>query len=388
MIKKLLMIVGTRPEAIKMAPLAHALSAELSFEFKFCVTAQHRDMLDQVLDLYELRPDVDLNIMKPGQDLYDISTGILQNMKSVLRELQPDLVLVHGDTTTTFVSALAAYYEQVPVAHIEAGLRTKNIYSPWPEEANRRLVSAMSKFHFAPTNEAKKNLLREGIPEQSICVTGNTVIDALHWIEGRIRSESGLRESLATKITDAGFPCASARRFILITGHRRENFGGKFLSICQAIKHMAAANPQVDFVYPVHLNPNVRQPVFEILSDLNNVYLIEPQDYASFVYLMMNCYLILTDSGGIQEEAPALGKPVLVMRDTTERPEAIAAGTSKLVGTDSGTIVRAVQELLDDVALHESFATKKNPFGDGKASARIVNFLKVQGVSRKNSNAE
>lgn len=373
---KVLMVFGTRPEAIKMAPLARRLLEDPAFDFKLCVTAQHRDMLDQVLDLFGLSPDIDLNIMKLGQDLHEISTNILFRMKVVLREFKPEIVLVHGDTATTLITSLAAYYERIAVGHVEAGLRTASIYSPWPEEGNRRMTTAVTSFHFAPTEHAKASLLRENVVPDSICVTGNTVIDALLWMTDRIDRDKALCRKLLAQVNAAGFPFTPQRRFVLITGHRRENFGGRFVDICQAIKHLAIGNPAVDFVYPVHMNPNVRKPVFDILSGCSNLYLLEPQDYAAFVFLMMRCHFILTDSGGIQEEGPALGKPVLVMRDTTERPEAIVAGTAKLVGTSPDAIVAAAQELLNSSEIYSSYAKKINPFGDGRASGRIVGFLR------------
>lgn len=365
---KTLCIFGTRPEAIKMAPLALALAADNRFEAKVCVTGQHREMLDQVLALFDLQPDFDLNIMRPGQDLTDVTTAILQGLKAVFAEFKPDIVLVHGDTATTFAASLAAYYQQIPVAHVEAGLRTGNIYSPWPEEANRKLTSAITTLHFAPTETSRDNLLREGIAEESIVVTGNTVIDALLDVVKKLDQNETLR-------TEAAAPTAflqPGRRVILVTGHRRESFGGGFERICQALMEIAQQHPDVDIVYPVHLNPNVREPVNRLLSGIGNIHLIQPLDYLPFVHLMSRSHIILTDSGGIQEEAPSLGKPVLVMRDTTERPEAITAGTVKLVGTDSVTIVREINRLLLDQAAYQAMSYAHNPYGDGQACQRIL----------------
>lgn len=372
---KVLIVFGTRPEAIKMAPLVGELKKySRDFDVRVCVTAQHREMLDQVLDLFEIVPDYDLNIMKPGQDLYDVTSCVLLGMRSVLSDYKPDIVLVHGDTATTFATSLAAYYQQIPVGHVEAGLRTGNLYSPWPEEANRRLTGALAKFHFAPTEVSKQNLLAENIDSQNVYVTGNTVIDALHLVLSKIENDQNLQSKLELLITNAGFSDFN-HQFILVTGHRRENFGQGFLNICNALKRLAQDNSTVKFIYPVHLNPNVRKPVNEILSGTENLLLIEPLQYESFVYLMSKSYLILTDSGGIQEEAPSLGKPVLVMRDTTERPEAVQAGTVKLVGSDESTIINAVQLLLDDPKEYELMSLAHNPYGDGKASQKIVQIL-------------
>lgn len=365
---KTLCIFGTRPEAIKMAPLALALAADERFDAKVCVTGQHREMLDQVLDLFEIKPDFDLSIMKPGQDLTDVTTAILQGLKNVFAEFKPDMVLVHGDTATTLAASLAAYYQQIPVAHVEAGLRTGNIYSPWPEEANRKLTSAITTLHFAPTDISKANLLREGITEASIVVTGNTVIDALLDVVKKLDQNEALR-------AEAAAPTAflqPGRRVILVTGHRRESFGGGFERICQALMEIAQQHPDVDIVYPVHLNPNVREPVNRLLSGIGNIHLIQPLDYLPFVHLMSRSHIILTDSGGIQEEAPSLGKPVLVMRDTTERPEAVSAGTVKLVGTDSATIVREINNLLLDHNAYQAMSYAHNPYGDGQACQRIL----------------
>ncbi|MCE9662543.1 UDP-N-acetylglucosamine 2-epimerase (non-hydrolyzing) [Halomonas sp. M5N1S17] len=368
---KTLCVFGTRPEAIKMAPLALALAADERFDAKVCVTGQHREMLDQVLDLFELKPDHDLNIMKPGQDLTDVTTAILQGMKTVLEEVKPDIVLVHGDTSTTFSTTLAAYYQQIPVGHVEAGLRTGNIYSPWPEEANRKLTGALAEQHFAPTERSRQNLLEEGVPPTKVHVTGNTVIDALLDVVRKLDTSPVFQQQFAEQFD---FLDAS-RKLILVTGHRRESFGGGFERICQALHDIAAQHPEVQIVYPMHLNPNVREPVNRLLSDIGNVHLIEPLDYLPFVYLMNRSHLILTDSGGVQEEAPSLGKPVLVMRDTTERPEAVDAGTVKLVGTDVERIVGEVHSLLTDNAAYEMMSYAHNPYGDGKACQRILESL-------------
>ncbi|MNO97655.1 UDP-N-acetylglucosamine 2-epimerase [compost metagenome] len=368
---KTLCVFGTRPEAIKMAPLAIALTADERFTSKVCVTGQHREMLDQVLDLFEIKPDFDLKIMKPGQDLSDVTTAIVQGLKGVFSEFKPDIVLVHGDTATTFAASLAAYYHQIPVAHVEAGLRTGNLYSPWPEEGNRKLTGSIAKLHFAPTEDSKSNLLREGIDPNSIFITGNTVIDALLDVIKRLDQDETLRNRAAapTAFLD------HARKLILVTGHRRESFGDGFERICQALMDIAQQHPDVDIVYPVHLNPNVREPVNRLLKGVENIYLIEPLDYLPFVHLMSRAFIILTDSGGIQEEAPSLGKPVLVMRDTTERPEAVSAGTVKLVGTDNTTIVRELNRLLLDQNAYKSMSFAHNPYGDGQACKRILDAL-------------
>ncbi len=371
--KKVLLVFGTRPEAIKMAPLVLAFqNHSKEIEAKVCVTAQHREMLDQVLEIFDITPDYDLDIMKPGQDLYAVTSNILLGMKEVLSNYQPDIVLVHGDTTTTIATALSAFYQQIPVGHVEAGLRTGDIYSPWPEEANRKLTGQITSYHFAPTDTSKKNLLKEGTLESKIFVTGNTVIDALLWVLNKIENTQSLKVSLTEKIKEQFSAFDNNQRVVLITGHRRENFGQGFLDICSGIKTLAQMHPDVNFVYPVHLNPNVQEPVMELLSDINNVYLIDPLDYEPFIYLMSKSYLILTDSGGIQEEAPSLGKPVLVMRDTTERPEAVEAGTVKLVGTDTQNIVHEVNELLINTKSYESMSRAHNPYGDGKACERII----------------
>lgn len=362
-----------------MAPLVQALAARDDIEARVCVTAQHRQMLDQVLELFAIRPDHDLDIMKPGQTLSGITSEILTRIEPLLKDFRPDLVLVHGDTSTTFATTLAAYYQQIAVGHVEAGLRTGNLYSPWPEEANRKLTGALARLHFAPTAQSRDNLLREGIAGSAIHVTGNTVIDALLLVKQRLESDAALQRRLAE-----GFPfLREGARLVLITGHRRENFGDGFERICGAIAELAARSPDVDFLYPVHLNPNVRGPVNRILQGRANVHLIEPQDYLPFVYLMNRSHLILTDSGGIQEEAPSLGKPVLVMRDTTERPEAVEAGTVKLVGTDAAAIVAAVTTLLDDRAAYERMSFSHNPYGDGKACQRIVDAVSALARSQQ-----
>lgn len=368
---KTLCVFGTRPEAIKMAPLALSLAGDSRFDAQVCVTGQHREMLDQVLDLFELKPDHDLNIMKPGQDLTDVTTAILQGMKRVLAEVKPDIVLVHGDTSTTLSTTLAAYYQQIPVGHVEAGLRTGNIYSPWPEEANRKLTGALAELHFAPTDRSRQNLLEEGVAPTKVHVTGNTVIDALLDVVRKLEHSPVFQQQFAEQFDflDAG------RKLILVTGHRRESFGGGFERICQALHDTAARHPETQIVYPVHLNPNVREPVNRLLSDIDNVHLIEPLDYLPFVYLMNRAHLILTDSGGVQEEAPSLGKPVLVMRDTTERPEAVDAGTVRLVGTDVERIVGELHTLLTDTTAYEAMSYAHNPYGDGKACQRILETL-------------
>lgn len=374
---KTLCVFGTRPEAIKMAPLALALASDDRFDAKVCVTGQHREMLDQVLDLFAIKPDFDLNIMKPGQDLTDVSTAILQGMKEVFAQFKPDVVLVHGDTATTFAASLAAYYQQIPVAHVEAGLRTGNIYSPWPEEGNRKLTGALASLNFAPTETSQANLLREGVNPKSIIVTGNTVIDALIGVIARLDQDEALN-------TRAAAPSAFLdpdRKLILVTGHRRESFGDGFERICQALMEVAQQHPEVDIVYPVHLNPNVREPVNRLLTGIGNIYLIAPLDYLPFVYMMSRAHIILTDSGGIQEEAPSLGKPVLVMRDTTERPEAVTAGTVKLVGTKTADIVRELNRLLTDPIAYRTMSYAHNPYGDGNACQRILKSLLIHYAS-------
>lgn len=368
---KVLSVFGTRPEAIKMAPLVLALASDTRFDAKVCVTGQHREMLDQVLDLFAILPDFDLNIMKPGQDLTGVTIAILQGMKDVFAQFKPDVVLVHGDTATTLSTSLAAYYQQIPVAHVEAGLRTGNLYSPWPEEANRKLTGALAALHFAPTETSSQNLQREGVPASSIIVTGNTVIDALLEVVNKLEHDSKLEQRFSQQFDFL----SSTRRIVLVTGHRRESFGEGFERICQALVETAKAFPDVDVVYPVHLNPNVSEPVNRLLAGICNIHLIEPLDYLPFVYLMNRAYIILTDSGGIQEEAPSLGKPVLVMRETTERPEAVQAGTVKLVGTKAETIAQNLRELLTDPAAYQRMSFAHNPYGDGEASQRIVQAL-------------
>lgn len=383
--KTVMLVFGTRPEAIKMAPLVKAFQAASdSFRTLVCVTGQHREMLDQVLHIFDIQPDYDLNIMKQGQDLYDVTSRVLLGLREVLKEARPDVVLVHGDTTTSTAAALAAFYAQIPVGHVEAGLRTHNIYSPWPEEMNRQLTGRMATWHFAPTPLSRQNLLAENVAEAQITVTGNTVIDALYWVVDKIKHDASLSQKLDAELLRAGYDVqrlADCRKLVLITGHRRENFGDGFIHMCTAIKDLTQRYPQVDFVYPMHLNPNVRKPIHEVfgqdLSGLGNMFFIEPLEYLSFVHLMEKSHIVLTDSGGIQEEAPGLGKPVLVMRDTTERPEALTAGTVKLVGTDYDKIVSAVSTLLDDEAAYAAMSHAVNPYGDGKACGRIVDTLRA-----------
>jgi len=427
--KRILLVFGTRPEAIKMAPLVKEFEKHPdSFETLVCVTGQHREMLDQVLQLFEITPDYDLNIMKAGQDLYDVTSRVLLGMREVLKEAQPDVVLVHGDTSTSTAAALAAFYQQIPVGHVEAGLRTGNIYSPWPEEMNRQLTGRIATYHFAPTPLSKQNLLNEGVKEENIFVTGNTVIDALYWVIDKMKQDKSLEQTITNKLVEFGLPAEKLiqwkngtqntekvdqtnneksvppstdhsplltdRKLVLITGHRRENFGQGFINICEAIKELAETFPDVDFVYPMHLNPNVRNAITQVFGEIrkirsnsgnsrvDNVHFIEPLDYLPFVYLMNDSYLVLTDSGGIQEEAPGLGKPVLVMRDTTERPEALDAGTVKLVGTDKATIIREVSELISESQAYEGMAMANNPYGDGLACGRIVKSLLAKGAQR------
>ncbi len=379
--KKVLLVFGTRPEAIKMCPLVKEFQKyPEDFETVVCVTGQHREMLDQVLRIFDVTPDYDLNIMKLGQDLYDITSRVLTGMREVLDKVRPDVVLVHGDTTTSTAAALAAFYLQIPVGHVEAGLRTHNIYSPWPEEMNRQITGRIATYDFSPTPLSRQNLLDEGVSKDKITVTGNTVIDALHMVVARIKDDSALRHQLSEQLHTAGYDVSRSKRLVLITGHRRENFGEGFLNICRAIRYLAKKYPDVDFVYPMHLNPNVRKPIHEIfgerLEDLGNLFFIEPLEYLDFVFLMEKSTIVLTDSGGIQEEAPGLGKPVLVMRDTTERPEALDAGTVKLVGTDYSKIVGDVSCLLDDKAAYDAMSHTVNPYGDGHACSRIVEKLK------------
>ncbi len=381
--KTVLIVFGTRPEAIKMAPLVGELKKnDELFKTVVCVTGQHREMLDQVLRIFDIVPDYDLNIMKQGQDLYDVTTRVLMGMRDVLKEVKPDVVCVHGDTTTSTAAALAAFYQQIPVAHVEAGLRTGNIYSPWPEEMNRQLTGRIASYHFAPTSLSRENLLKENVDDGKIVVTGNTVIDALHIVVEKIKNNVALASELQAELQKMGYDTHrldSGRRMVLITGHRRENFGDGFVHICEAIKTLSETYKDVDFVYPMHLNPNVRRPIHQVwgetLEGLGNLFFIEPLEYLSFVYLMEKSHLVLTDSGGIQEEAPGLGKPVLVMRDTTERPEALSAGTVKLVGTDYDKIVGEVSCLLDDETAYQKMSRAVNPYGDGLASKRIVKFL-------------
>lgn len=381
--KKVMLVFGTRPEAIKMAPLVKEFQKHPDkFKTIVCVTGQHRQMLDQVLEIFEIQPDFDLNIMKQGQDLYDVTARVLTGMRDVLKETHPDVVLVHGDTTTSTAAAIAAFYQQIPVGHVEAGLRTHNIYSPWPEEMNRQITGRIAEYDFAPTPLSRSNLLAEGVNEDKITVTGNTVIDALYMVVNKIKNNKELDKDLETVLKDAGYDVnrlADGKKLVLITGHRRENFGDGFISMCKSIKKLTEKYPDVDFVYPMHLNPNVRKPIHEVfgenLAGLGNMFFIEPLEYLSFVYLMEKSTIVLTDSGGIQEEAPGLGKPVLVMRDTTERPEALEAGTVKLVGTDYDKIVNEVSALLDDPTHYEKMSKAVNPYGDGKACERIVSAL-------------
>lgn len=378
--KKIMLVFGTRPEAIKMAPLVKKFQEyPEQFETIVCVTGQHREMLDQVLNIFDIKPDYDLNIMKQGQDLYDVTARVLTGMRDVLKEAQPDVVLVHGDTTTSTAAALASFYQQIPVGHVEAGLRTHNIYSPWPEEMNRQITGRIATYHFAPTPLSKKNLLTEAVKEEGIIVTGNTVIDALYMVVDKIKNDKALDSELSALLVKAGYDVnrlAGDKKLVLITGHRRENFGDGFINMCSAIKTLTEKYPEVDFVYPMHLNPNVRKPIHEVfgddLSGLSNMFFIEPLEYLSFVYLMEKSTIVLTDSGGIQEEAPGLGKPVLVMRDTTERPEALEAGTVKLVGTNYDKIVYEVSALLDNEDYYNEMSRAVNPYGDGLACERIV----------------
>jgi UDP-N-acetylglucosamine 2-epimerase (non-hydrolysing) len=381
--KKIMLVFGTRPEAIKMAPLVKEFQKHpKEFETIVCVTGQHREMLDQVLHIFEIKPDYDLNIMKQGQDLYDVTSRVLLGMRDVLRKVHPDVVLVHGDTTTSTASALAAFYQQIPVGHVEAGLRTHNIYSPWPEEMNRQITGRIATYDFAPTPLSRKNLLDEGVKEEHITVTGNTVIDALYMVVDKIKKDKKLDRELESILKEAGYDVNrlnDGKKLVLITGHRRENFGDGFISMCKAIQALTKKYTDVDFVYPMHLNPNVRKPIHQVfgkdLSNLGNMFFIEPLEYLSFVYLMEKSYLVLTDSGGIQEEAPGLGKPVLVMRDTTERPEALTAGTVKLVGTDYEKIVDEVSKLIDNQKYYDKMSKAVNPYGDGKACGRIVKIM-------------
>ena len=381
--KKVMLVFGTRPEAIKMAPLVKEFQKQPKrVETVVCVTGQHREMLDQVLKIFDIKPDYDLNIMKQGQDLYDVTARVLTGMRDVLKEVKPDVVLVHGDTTTSTAAALAAFYQQIPVGHVEAGLRTHNIYSPWPEEMNRLLTGRLATYHFSPTPLSRNNLIKESVDDRNIIITGNTVIDALYWVVDKIKNNKELDNELEEILSKAGYDVNrlnNGKKLVLITGHRRENFGDGFINMCTAIKDLTVKYPDLDFVYPMHLNPNVRKPIHEVfgenLSGLKNMFFIEPLEYLSFVYLMEKSSIVLTDSGGIQEEAPGLGKPVLVMRDTTERPEALDAGTVKLVGTDYNKIVNEVSSLIDDKAAYEKMSKAVNPYGDGLACGRIVNAL-------------
>ena len=374
--KKILLVFGTRPEAIKMAPLVKALQKDTEhFETRVCVTAQHRQMLDQVLEVFGITPEYDLNIMAPNQDLYDITAKVLLGLREVLKDFRPDTVLVHGDTTTSMAASLAAFYMQIPVGHVEAGLRTYNMLSPWPEEMNRQVTDRICTYYFAPTEQSKVNLLQENIDAKKIFITGNTVIDALLMAVDIISTTAGVKEKMAKELQEKGYTVGD-REYILVTGHRRENFGDGFLHICKAIKELAALHPEMDIVYPVHLNPNVQKTVYELLSGLSNVYLISPLDYLPFIYAMQHSTLLLTDSGGVQEEAPSLGKPVLVMRDTTERPEAVEAGTVKLVGTNAEAIVSNVTALLLDKEMYKRMSETHNPYGDGQACERIIAALR------------
>lgn len=375
-----MLVFGTRPEAIKMAPLVKEFQKyPEQFKTQVCVTGQHRQMLDQVLEIFDIVPDFDLDIMKQGQDLFDVTSRVMLGMREVLSTAKPDIVLVHGDTTTSTAAALAAFYCQIPVGHVEAGLRTHNIYSPWPEEMNRQITGRIASYHFAPTELSKNNLLKENVEQQQIYITGNTVIDALYWVIKKIKGNGELQSQLSEELKEAGYDVSRNRPLVLITGHRRENFGDGFISICRAIKTLSQKFPDVDFVYPMHLNPNVRKPIKEVfgenLSNLGNMFFIEPLEYLSFVFLMEKATIVLTDSGGIQEEAPGLGKPVLVMRNTTERPEALEAGTVKLVGTDYDKIVAEVSNLLTDLAYYSSMSQAVNPYGDGMACERIMTIL-------------
>ena len=376
--KKILIVFGTRPEAIKMAPLVKSLKKESFLTTKVCVTAQHREMLDQVLELFEIVPDYDLNLMKPGQDLYDITSNVLLRMQGVLDDFKPDVVLVHGDTTTTFAASLSAFYQQIKIGHVEAGLRTGDLMSPWPEEANRQITGVLANYHFAPTSTSQNNLLKENKDINSVIITGNTVIDALFLALDKIKNSPKIQHKIHHRLSTMNYKLQNDKKIILVTGHRRENFGQGFINICESLKTIAVNNPDIDIVYPVHLNPNVQKPVKEILSDIPNIYLIEPLQYEQFIYMMDRSYFIITDSGGVQEEAPSLGKPVLVMRDTTERPEAVDAGTVKLVGTDKEKIITEAQKLIEDKIAYEKMSKAHNPYGDGKAAQKIVDFLKLK----------
>ena len=379
--RKILFVFGTRPEAIKMAPLVKEFQKHHNvFEAKVCVTGQHRQMLDQVLDIFEIKPDFDLNIMAPNQDLYDITSKVMLGLRDVLKSFMPEIVFVHGDTTTSMAATIAAFYQKMKIAHIEAGLRTYNLHSPWPEEMNRQVTDRLCDYCFAPTTLSQNNLLKEFVDKGKIHVTGNTVIDALLMAKDFIRTRPEIKSNIIDDLDRKGYNLNKQRKYILVTGHRRENFGEGFLNICKALKEIALEHPEIDILYPVHLNPNVQKPVYEILSELNNIFLIAPLDYLPFVYVMQNSHIILTDSGGVQEEAPSLGKPVLVMRDTTERPEAIEAGTVKLVGTDSNSIIENINLLLTNSDLYNKMAHAHNPYGDGKACERIIDIIKYSSI--------
>jgi UDP-N-acetylglucosamine 2-epimerase (non-hydrolysing) len=374
--KNILIIVGTRPEVIKMAPVVKRLKKDTKkFNVKVCITGQHEAMLKSALNIFDISPDFNLKIMEPNQTLFSITSRIIERLEKVFKDFKPDLVIVHGDTTTTFSSSLASFYNQIKVAHVEAGLRTNNIYSPFPEEMNRKLTSQIAQIHFTPTKESMDNLLKEGVSKERIFTTGNTVIDSLLETVNKIKLDDNLKRELVEDLFDKGFKINKNRKIILITGHRRENFGKKFINICKSIKKLSNANPDIDFVYPVHLNPLVQKPVYEILSNTKNIYLIDPLNYESFIFLMNNSYIIMTDSGGVQEEAPSLGKPVLVLRENTERPEAVSAGTVKIVGTKMDKIIQEAQKLIDDEEAYTKMSKSSNPYGDGKAASRIAEFL-------------
>jgi UDP-N-acetylglucosamine 2-epimerase (non-hydrolysing) len=376
-LKKILLVFGTRPEAIKMAPLVKEFQKDtINFDTKVCVTAQHREMLDQVLELFEIVPHYDLNLMKSGQDLYDITANVLLGVKDVLSDFKPDVVLVHGDTTTTSATSLSTFYQQIKIGHVEAGLRTGDLLSPWPEEANRQMTGVLANYHFAPTTTSQNNLLKENKDTNSVVVSGNTVIDALFLALAKIKNNNKIETQIIKQLKQLNYHIVEDKKIILVTGHRRENHGQGFINICTALKEIAIKNPDMDIVYPVHLNPNVQKPVHEILSDIKNIYLIEPLQYEQFIYLMDKSYFIITDSGGVQEEAPSLGKPVLVMRDTTERPEALEAGTVKLVGTNTQKIIDEAMDLINNPIAYEQMSKAHNPYGNGKACEKIVNFLK------------
>jgi UDP-N-acetylglucosamine 2-epimerase (non-hydrolysing) len=374
---KVLVVFGTRPEAIKMAPLCQALKRDSShFETIVCVTAQHREMLDQALEIFSIKPDVDMNVMKEGQDLIDITSSVIRGMRGIFKQYNPDIVLVHGDTTTTLATAIASFYSEIPLGHVEAGLRTNDIWAPYPEEFNRQVVSKATKLHFSPTNQSKNNLLKEGFLDQNIYITGNTVIDSLFWVLEKLENDSHKNKKITSELMDQLCFDFKSKKYILITGHRRENFGKGFLEICDALNDLATKYPDINFVYPVHLNPNVAKPVSSKLGYLKNIYLLEPLNYEAFVYLLKYCYFVITDSGGIQEEAPSLGKPVLVMREVTERPEAVSAGTVRLVGADKQKIINGVTELIENSDSYSKMSLAHNPYGDGHASTRIIESIK------------